>query len=471
MALPWTQYALETPPRTYMYRIPFFCFPSRVVLASAAAVEDLFQHSLHMQRCPDFDLSWIMQAMLGQSLVVANGVSWRRQLGQYKGWFSPKAAVSLDKVMVSQDLSVRWIHGMFQRCQADPEYRNTVTLTVMDFLQLPFDIVAVALFGPRSCTQAVLTELKSFWSESSDITSAIFRVSSLCSGLADTLRHCLARSPTLSSRIVAFRNRWTDFVRRMIRAARDDPSLFLHDFSYLLPEVRGEHSDVQLRNLGKVTWEELLDFLTEIILANADFVAAAVAWPLYHLHAPENLDCLQKVKTELSAFLSPRDGTGCRLVKPEAVQSGLRYLGMVLKESWRLEPMFLVTNPVVLDRAVQIQDYSVPAGTRIVIDTKAVNRGATWTNPHSFLPERFEKDPDPASSTPALHIFGLGSRRCLGKYYAIPVVKQILSLILANFSVTTAEEQRCFTTDVLTGPFEFPRAKFQLTPLSRNHQP
>lgn len=75
------------------------------------------------------------------------------------------------------------------------------------------------------------------------------------------------------------------------------------------------------------------------MLANADFVAAAVAWPLVHLaRYPE---AAQRVHDEMHDVLRGAKPTS------ETVRQ-LTYLDMVLKESWRLEPMMVITNPIII---------------------------------------------------------------------------------------------------------------------------
>lgn len=110
----------------------------------------------------------------------------------------------------------------------------------------------------------------------------------------------------------------------------------------------------------------------------------------------------------------------------------------------------LVTTPVITGQDLWLDGFHIPAGTPVVLDTKAINtHPSVWQRPHDFWPERFLEHNYPRT---ALHVFGLGARRCLGQNYADTIVKVFLSIALQHFRFLPAYP----VAKPTAGPFGFP---------------
>lgn len=87
--LPWTMCRITSPPLAAVYRIPFWWGPSRVVVTDPRLVADVVRHQRVLQRRSDFGMHWLLDAMLGQSLVAKDGDDWHRVLAAFRRPFAP----------------------------------------------------------------------------------------------------------------------------------------------------------------------------------------------------------------------------------------------------------------------------------------------------------------------------------------------------------------------------------------------
>jgi cytochrome P450 len=172
--------------------------------------------------------------------------------------------------------------------------------------------------------------------------------------------------------------------------------------------------------------EEIRDHLLTLLLAGHETSAIAIAWGVYWLLREPH--ALSRLRSELDAFgVDP---------SVEAL-SRAPYLGAVCNETLRIRPIF--TDSIrLLDRPVQIGDWTVPKGSALVVALQSIlTDPATYPDPERFLPERFlEKKYGPAEFVP----FGGGQRRCLGAVIAEQQLRIVLGTIAANWELELADK-------------------------------
>lgn len=464
--LPWTMCRITSPPLAAVYRIPFWWGPSRVVVTDPRLVADVVRHQRVLQRRSDFGMHWLLDAMLGQSLVAKDGDDWHRVLAAFRRPFAPghvRANMSHAVHIVEA-----WAGGLL------PDADGSRTISVLDLVDPPFRAVAVAMYG-NVLTPQRERQLKWFWREMDAITSATF------TNRWAAIPGYSKLSTRLAARVARFRHDWECFNRDIFRDTQHESGAMLQELAREVMQAPADATRPFKQGIiAGLSPAEIFDTLNEIILANADFVAAAVMWPLVHMALHPSV--LEGVHKELSAagcgtsdvaaargLASPTPATAppteLRQAQVDRV-ANLKLLSQVVMESWRLEPMFVVTNPIINPAPITVGGFRVPAGSHIVYDTSAINRSTyTWGDTaDDFVPGRAAQSH--VVGHPQQHIFGLGMRRCLGQHYALLFVKLHIVAVLRRFNVRAVPTAPA--ADESYGPFKFPPFTLELTAHKHN---
>jgi len=114
--------------------------------------------------------------------------------------------------------------------------------------------------------------------------------------------------------------------------------------------------------------------------------------------------------------------------------AGLRYTGMVVKETLRLYPSGWII-PRTAVAADTIGGYRVPAGATVLVSPYLTHRlPALWPQPTRFDPDRF--GPDRAAPRPFSYLpFGAGPHQCLGRRLFTLEAKLIVASVLRRYDV------------------------------------
>ncbi|RCV06481.1 LOW QUALITY PROTEIN: hypothetical protein SETIT_1G166100v2 [Setaria italica] len=172
---------------------------------------------------------------------------------------------------------------------------------------------------------------------------------------------------------------------------------------------------------------------SEDSLEGADTSSTTVEWAMAALL--KNPQVMEKVKGELMRVL----GNKTQVEESDIAQ--LPYLQAVVKEVLRLYPS-VATTFYRAEATVQVQGYTIPEGTTIILNIWAVHRDAdVWTDPEKFMPERFmDGGSDFSSKDCKLIPFGGGRRICIGLPLAYRTVHLILASLLHQFDWILPEE-------------------------------
>ena len=148
-------------------------------------------------------------------------------------------------------------------------------------------------------------------------------------------------------------------------------------------------------------------------------------------------DILRKAQSEVRSAV---DG-GKDMVR-EADLPRLRYLKSVIRESLRLHPPAPLLVPRETTEACTVRGHEIPAGTRVIVNAKAIGTDAGAWGPDAarFVPERhLAEGVDLSDHKPwhdggfALVPFGMGRRSCPGVHFATAVVELLLANLLFCF--------------------------------------
>lgn len=167
---------------------------------------------------------------------------------------------------------------------------------------------------------------------------------------------------------------------------------------------------------------ELRDQLLTLLFLGHDTTASALAWAFYWIHSQPSV--LQQLCYEL-------DSLGKNPDPLEILQ--LPYLTAVCKESLRIYPIALISQPRVVKETVEIEGYEFAPETILVpCIYLAHHRPETYPHPHLFQPERFlNRKFSPSEYLP----FGGGSRSCIGMGLSMLEMKLIIATVVSRYQL------------------------------------
>jgi cytochrome P450 len=198
--------------------------------------------------------------------------------------------------------------------------------------------------------------------------------------------------------------------------------------------------------------EELRDQLMTLLLLGHETTASALSWAFYWVHKEPSV--LAQLQQELESLDNAPD--------PDRLAQ-LPYLTAVCKESLRIYPIALISQPRKVKEPVQIGDYTFDPGAILIpCIYLAHRRSQTYPAPEQFQPDRFlQQKFSPYEFLP----FGGGSRSCIGAAFSLYEMKLVLATVLSCYTLTattqgTVKPERRGITFV-------PSSNFRLTAIAR----
>ncbi len=185
-----------------------------------------------------------------------------------------------------------------------------------------------------------------------------------------------------------------------------------------------------------MTDAELRDELVTLLLAGHETTATSVAWAV---------ERLVRHPDKLARLMAEIDGVGTGADGGEGERGGGggdEYMTAVVNETLRVRPVVpLVVR--MLTQELQVGQYVLPAGTRVVPSIYLTNRNPrVYERPDEFLPERF-LDAAGAQATNSFSWipFGGGIRRCIGASFALLEMKVMLRTMLSELEPRLPSQQ------------------------------
>lgn len=148
----------------------------------------------------------------------------------------------------------------------------------------------------------------------------------------------------------------------------------------------------------------------------------------------------------------------------ESVFDELKYLKLVIKETFRLHPPLPLLLPRENRDRCEINGYEIPAGTRVLVNAWALGRDPKyWENAESFKPERFlENSADFKGNSLEFIPFGAGRRICPGISFAIANIELALAMFLYHFDWILPDGMKPEEMDMTESPGVSARRKNNL---------
>jgi cytochrome P450 len=179
-----------------------------------------------------------------------------------------------------------------------------------------------------------------------------------------------------------------------------------------------------------LTDDEILSEVNTFLFAGHDTTSSTLSWTLYALatHQNEQDACRAEIR-EIFGGRDSDDVTWEDLAK-------MNYLTMCIKETLRYHTI-VAAIPRELTRDLKVGDHILPKGCLIGIFLHQIHRDpSVWENPDEFKPERFKPENSADRSAYSFVPFSAGPRNCIGKNFAMNLLKVTLAKILNRFTVT-----------------------------------
>jgi len=327
-----------------------------------------------------------VKMLLGNGIIVSDGVFWRRQRRMIQPSFSRQLiAGMMDDVKAC---NLRLLDDWLQKAK-----NNDVVDITEEMSQLSLEIILRVLLG---------RDYDRILEEQGENPFAI-----------------LTQDPSRDMRLVLKYRALTGIIQGIIDHRRRHP-LDAEDF--LSSFMAAEDKDTG----EPMTDKELIDEVMTLIVAGHETSAGALNWAWY---------LLAQHPTEMQKLCDEIDAAGFEEIPEFEQLEKLPYARQILDESLRLyPPVWLFTRKAIHED--RIGPYDVPAGTDIFIAPYYLHRHpAFWDEPEVFRPERFSEEAVKARHK-FVHIpFSAGPRRCIGDYFAMVEMQMHLAMIAKKISL------------------------------------
>ncbi|XP_026321585.1 cytochrome P450 4V2-like [Hyposmocoma kahamanoa] len=195
-----------------------------------------------------------------------------------------------------------------------------------------------------------------------------------------------------------------------------------------------------------LTEKQIMDEVNTIILGGQETAALTSSMAL--LIIGSNPGIQEKLFAELKAIF----GDSKRPMEKDDLQR-MDYLDAVICETLRLYPPI----PAVArdaDKDLQIKSCTIPKGVSCIANIWAAGRSKKqWgSDADQFRPERWLSNGLSTSNAAGLLAFSYGKRSCIGRRYAMSLLKTLLAYIIREFVVESEVEKVQFKIDVTLKP-------------------
>lgn len=209
-------------------------------------------------------------------------------------------------------------------------------------------------------------------------------------------------------------------IKRMITARRQHPEQYTDPITIVLatPQKDGTYMDE----------DTIVDLFTGLLLAGHETTAGQAAWNIIQLL--QNPQHLQAVCALVAEQVKPNveiDGHTLRQ---------LEYIYWAIDETTRLRPS-ADTQVRLAETQLQIGDYTIPTGTRLMTSSVISHYDATrFSDPESYDPLRHSPERKESGNTFSMVGFGGGIHTCTGMNFAKNEMAIIIAKLFQQFDLT-----------------------------------
>ncbi|KAF3619546.1 5-epiaristolochene 1,3-dihydroxylase [Capsicum annuum] len=177
----------------------------------------------------------------------------------------------------------------------------------------------------------------------------------------------------------------------------------------------------------QITNDNIKAIIFDMFAAGTETSSATIDWTMVEMIRNPNV--LSKAQAEVRNAFRGKESFDENDVEE------LKYLKLIVKESFRLHPPFPLLLPRECREEVDINGCTIPLKTKVMINVWAIGRDPKyWNDPKSFKPERFDHNAmDFVGNNFEYLPFGSGRRICPGISFGLANVYFSLAQLLYHF--------------------------------------
>ncbi|KAF7816584.1 cytochrome P450 714A1-like [Senna tora] len=367
--------------------------------------------------------------LLGNGILRANGLSWAHQRKLVAAEFYMDKVKGMVGLMIesAQPLLTKW-EQLIEAHEGGSSDNGTEVKVDADLRGFSADVISRVCFGHSySKGKEVFSKLRSIQKAMS--TQGGFQLFGV-SGIRGMLHYLW--STKKQNQISSLEKEVESIIWELVEERRRKQSEYSSaaaekDLMQLLLEAAesDQSSDHEGKEFSKRSF--IVDNCKNIYFAGHETTAVAASWCLMLLALHPQWQT--SIRNEVAQL--------CPNGIPDADSlPHLKTVTMVIQETLRLyPPAAFVSREAYED--VQIGNIKVPKGVCLWTLIPTLHRDPEiWgADANEFKPERFSEGVSKACKFPQAYVpFGLGTRLCLGKNFAMVQLKVVLALIISNFS-------------------------------------
>ncbi|XP_062191558.1 indole-2-monooxygenase-like [Phragmites australis] len=225
---------------------------------------------------------------------------------------------------------------------------------------------------------------------------------------------------------------WDDLLEKLIDGHASKPASERdgddeRDFIDVLLSVQQEY---------KLTKDHIKALLVDMFDAGTDTTFVVMEYAMVELM--QNPHLMKKLQAEVRTTMTQGKGKGNGMVTEDDI-SDMAYLKAVVKETLRFHPPAPLLAPHLSMADCDIEGYTIPSGTRVIVNSWALARDPSYWKSAEFMPERFMEGGSAAAmdykGNDIMYLpFGTGRRMCPGINFAISTVEVMLANLVYHFN-------------------------------------
>lgn len=228
----------------------------------------------------------------------------------------------------------------------------------------------------------------------------------------------------LSKKANRNRKKWDLLFKELIQAhvQSDEDKVENDNFVDILLSLKNDPN-----NHLDLTMEQMKGLLTDAFSAGIDTTYVTLDWAMSELI--KNPEVMKKLQEEVRRIVNHKDVVGTEDLNQ------MSYLKYVIKETLRLHPPLPLLLPRESMEYSQIDGFTIPKGTKVIINAWAINREIkSWEQSEKFIPDRFIGSPLDFKGNDFQFIpFGAGRRICPGISFAMATAELALANLVHRF--------------------------------------
>ncbi|KAL5737410.1 hypothetical protein ACOSP7_030171 [Xanthoceras sorbifolium] len=186
----------------------------------------------------------------------------------------------------------------------------------------------------------------------------------------------------------------------------------------------------------KLTTDNIKAVIWDIFSAGIDTSATTIDWAMSELM--NNPRVMKKAQAEVRQDFNSKGNVN------EIGINEMKYLKVVIKETLRLHPPGPLLSPRECREGCEFKGFDIPIKTKVLVNAWAIGRDPKyWSEPDSFIPERFLDSPIDYKGTHFEYLpFGAGRRMCPGVSFGLANVELVLAMLLYHFDWKLPNEMK-----------------------------